>query len=161
MPGARVNFRRSAIRFLSSTVALGGFLGIGLTVAPGAAASYSQCPDKEFCMWQHTGYDGMFVYSSEPQPNLHDFNDRASSFWNRTNSWITVYSNSNYNQADGGWAGRGICWEIAPGASSYNAGFYLLKTSSGTFQESTGFNDSASSFKPGRCEDSTPAYIFT
>ena len=123
--------RRISARVAASCVALLSVTGIGIVNAPSAAAHYSDCPDTKFCLWQDSGYEGLYEYSYKPKPDLGDFNDRATSFWNRTSDWISVYRDNSY----------GYCLaNISPGASSYNVGDAL--------------NDRISSFRPGRC---TPA----
>ncbi|MFJ4152991.1 peptidase inhibitor family I36 protein [Streptomyces galbus] len=120
--------RHGRARTLAAAAALAATVGVGIINAPTASANSADCPANEFCMWQHSNYDGILAYSSEPQPDLHDFNDRATSFWNRTSSWISVYRDNNY----------GYCLaNISPGSSSPNVGNAL--------------NDRISSFRPGQC----------
>ncbi|MGI5198275.1 peptidase inhibitor family I36 protein [Streptomyces sp. CA-288835] len=82
----------------------------GLTTVSGgpAAAADSQCPVGEFCLWEHSGFQGRFAYSSEPQPNVGDYmNDRLTSFWNRTDNWISLYDDDKF---------EGCLISIRPGA---------------------------------------------
>ncbi|MFD6530584.1 peptidase inhibitor family I36 protein [Streptomyces sp. NPDC060184] len=141
-----MNLGRRGVRALAACAAVVGILGVETVGASSATASYSECPDDEFCMWQHVEYEGLFVYSSEPQPNVHDFNDRASSFWNRTDGWIAVYGDSNYGNSSS--PEKNYCWSIAPGASSANIGY----VTEGGVRVETEANDSVSSFRPGVCE---------
>ncbi|MGW1412090.1 peptidase inhibitor family I36 protein [Streptomyces sp. NPDC002403] len=123
-----MSMRQRTVRLLGTGFALAAALGFGVVTAPIASADYSVCPANKFCMWQNTNYDGLYAYSSEPQANLHDFNDRASSMWNRTGGYISFYRDSNFEYCLG---------KIKPGGSSANVGAYV--------------NDRISSFRPGEC----------
>jgi hypothetical protein len=93
-----------------------------------AAAHYSQCPDNEFCIWDDSSYEGRFAYSSEPQPNVGDYmNDRMTSYWNRTDNWVTVYSNDKF---------QGCLLTVPPGYSDAAINWTI--------------NDMVTSFRPGR-----------
>ncbi|CAM5567334.1 peptidase inhibitor family I36 protein [Streptomyces fumanus] len=133
-----MHLTRRKIRAFSAVAALAGAIGLGTAHAPGAMASAADCPDKKFCLWEHAAYQGAIAYSSNPQPDLHGFNDKATSFWNRTDGWITVYDETNY---------RKVCWEIPPGGYSAQGGRDYIPDA----WVNTAFNDMASSFKPGRC----------
>lgn len=121
-----------------------------LVVTPTASASYSQCPAGYFCMWENSSYTGMFYASPGSVSNVGGFNDKATSFWNRTNTWVTAYANSNYGTYSecsmGGCLGTG-CAAFGPGSSSA-----AIPSSSGI-----SFNDKVSSFRVG--ERNTSCYI--
>lgn len=98
----KITLKKRATARLRPLVA--GVLTLGATCAlitfsgGPAAAHYSQCPDKEFCIWDDSSYEGRFAYSSGPQPNVGDYmNDRMTSYWNRTDNWISLYWNDNFD----------------------------------------------------------------
>ncbi|AZK97824.1 MULTISPECIES: peptidase inhibitor family I36 protein [Streptomyces] len=89
---ARLRPLAAALLTLSATAALTA------TGAGTAAADVNQCPPGEFCLWEHSSFTGRFAYSSEPQANVGDhMNDRLTSYWNRTNNWISLYDDSNFS----------------------------------------------------------------
>ncbi|MEU0152193.1 peptidase inhibitor family I36 protein [Micromonospora fulviviridis] len=98
-----------------------------LVVAPPASASSSQCTAGMFCMWEHSGYEGIFYVTYVDSPNVGaGFNDKATSVWNRTNEWVTIYQHANY-QSDVIWFGNNNttarnCVTVAPGASKWSFG---------------------------------------
>lgn len=109
----------------AALLAVSGILASGTP----ASAHWSQCPDNEFCFWDNSNYEGIFAYSSEAQPNVGDrMNDVMTSYWNRTDGWISVYKDSNYGQC---------MLSIPPGGSSPNVG--------------NQHNDEMTSFRPGAC----------
>ncbi|MER6912744.1 peptidase inhibitor family I36 protein [Streptomyces sp. NPDC000594] len=85
-------------------------VAIGALGAPSAAAAPEDCLTHSFCMWDDSSYRGRFVVS--PAQNISNIgpqmNDRMTSYWNRTNQWITVYADSGY---------RGCLFAIPPGGS--------------------------------------------
>ncbi|MFI8194156.1 peptidase inhibitor family I36 protein [Streptomyces sp. NPDC085946] len=104
---------------------------MGAVVALGgnANAGSNQCPVGEFCIWEHSSYQGRFAYSSEPQPNVGAYmNDRMTSYWNRTNTWISTYNHENF----------GDCMLVIPPGGASPA-------------VPSQFNDDLTSFKPGQC----------
>ncbi|GAA2139807.1 hypothetical protein GCM10009802_49860 [Streptomyces synnematoformans] len=103
--------------------------GIGAINAPAASAHYSQCPANEFCIWDHSNYEGAFMHARGPVSNVGDrMNDRMTSFWNRTNDWYSIFEHDRFG---------GYCIEIGPGASRANIGSQR--------------NDELTSFRPGTC----------
>ncbi|WP_434449262.1 peptidase inhibitor family I36 protein [Lentzea sp. E54] len=88
---------------------------------PSASAHYSQCPSGHFCMWEHSSYGGMFHSTPGSVSNVGSwFNDRATSVWNRTSSWVTVYEHSNYQfqyTCTPGASCVPYCIAFAPGSS--------------------------------------------
>lgn len=124
--------RPSGVRRGLRSLTAGGLTlaaAFALTAVTGtpASAHYSQCPDKKFCIWQHSSYEGMFAYSSEPQPNVGEMNDRTTSYWNRTDNWVTLYLSQNYVG----------CFESVPPGGS-------------TAAINPIWNDSLTSFRPGK-----------
>lgn len=104
-------------------VALFAAFAVTMVVAPPASAHYSQCPDGYFCMWEHSSYEGAFFKTNRSVSNVgSSFNDKATSFWNRTDVWVTVFQHAGYTgDALGGGFGvpSGIkCVNFAPGAST-------------------------------------------
>ncbi|MFH8798066.1 peptidase inhibitor family I36 protein [Streptomyces sp. NPDC017936] len=109
------------------TFTLGAAFALTAVTGTPAAAHYSQCPDGEFCIWQHSSYEGMFAYSSKPQPDLGDMDDRTTSYWNRTDNWVSLYLVEDYQS----------CFEsVPPGGSVGVVNPY--------------YNDGLSSFRPGK-----------
>ncbi|MFI8194154.1 peptidase inhibitor family I36 protein [Streptomyces sp. NPDC085946] len=105
-----------------------------------ASAHYSQCPANELCVWEHTGYEGRFAYTSEPSPNVGaDMNDRISSYWNRTNQWFSLYEHENYD----GW-----CIAVGPDSSR-------IALPNGHWDAD---NDEVTSLKPGICQRPMKVY---
>lgn len=93
-------------------------------VTPTASAHYSQCGESSFCMWEHSSYEGMYYYRYGSTPYVgNDFNDKATSAWNRLPVWVTVYEHRDYQSS---WYPNPFpgtfyhCLSIAPGASSVN-----------------------------------------
>ncbi len=68
-------------------------VAIGALGAPPATAATSDCLPNSFCMWDDSSYRGRYIVS--PAQNISnvgtDMNDRMTSYWNRTDQWITVY----------------------------------------------------------------------
>ncbi|MFI8194155.1 peptidase inhibitor family I36 protein [Streptomyces sp. NPDC085946] len=113
-------------------------VAFGAVSTPSASAHYSQCPANELCMWEHTGYEGRFAYTSEPNRNIGaDMNDRISSYWNRTDQWFSFYTGEN-------WGGK-YCVNVGPGSS--RAALYDPMT------------DSITSLRPGKCTTSTTPHL--
>ncbi|MEU5098585.1 peptidase inhibitor family I36 protein [Streptomyces sp. NPDC020996] len=85
-------------------------VAIGALSAPPAAAASSDCQPGWFCMWDDSSYRGRWL--SSPAQNVSNvgtyMNDRMTSYWNRTDQWITVYYDSGY---------RGCLFAIPPGGS--------------------------------------------
>ncbi|WP_434444037.1 peptidase inhibitor family I36 protein [Lentzea sp. E54] len=104
-------------------------------VAPqSASAHYSQCPAGGFCMWEHSNYEGMFYNTYSSDANVDGFNDKATSFWNRSNVWVTVHQHANF-ESDAyapcvGCPPAVYCAVIAPGASSWSVGEFNDKATS-------------------------------
>ncbi|MFI6857970.1 peptidase inhibitor family I36 protein [Streptomyces sp. NPDC050416] len=119
---------RAGLRSLvAGVLTLGAAFALTAVTGTPAAAHYSQCPDKEFCIWQHTNYEGLFAYSSKPRPDLGDMSGRASSYWNRTDNWVSLYVVEDFQ----------ACFEsVPPGGSISNMGSI--------------WNDELRSFRPGK-----------
>ncbi|GAA2139797.1 peptidase inhibitor family I36 protein [Streptomyces synnematoformans] len=117
------------MRMLAVGAALLTTAGIGAINAPAASAHYSQCPNYDFCIWDHSNYEGAFMHSRGPVDKVGDrMNDRMTSFWNRSQGWFSIFEHDRFG---------GYCIEIGPGASRANIG--------------NRFNDQLTSFWPGRC----------
>lgn len=116
-------------RLLAGVLTLAAAAGMSLAATGTASALPEQCADKHFCVWEHTGYQGRFFSATGSVANIGpDMNDRTTSYWNRTNSWITLYNDSGYG---------GACLEsVPPGGSSYNV--------------SPSVNDRMTSFRTGK-----------
>ncbi|MGI5198274.1 peptidase inhibitor family I36 protein [Streptomyces sp. CA-288835] len=85
-------------------------VALGVLGAPPAAADSSDCQPNWFCMWENSSYGGRLLTS--PAQNVSNIglrhNDLMTSYWNRTDQWITVYDDSGY---------RGCLFAIPPGGS--------------------------------------------
>ncbi|MFC9946822.1 peptidase inhibitor family I36 protein [Streptomyces pratensis] len=93
-----------------------------------AVAADTDCPAQEFCLWADPGFTGRFAYSSEPQSNVGDYmNDRMTSYWNRTDNWISIYVDDKF---------QGCLYSIGPGDKISDMPSWA--------------NDETTSFRPGR-----------
>ncbi|MGW0561719.1 peptidase inhibitor family I36 protein [Streptomyces sp. NPDC003016] len=91
----------------AAVLTLSAAFGLTTVSTATAAADSAQCPVGEFCLWEHSSYQGRFAYSSEPQPNVGNYmNDRMTSYWNRTDHSITIYDDDKF---------EGCMMAIAPG----------------------------------------------
>lgn len=98
------------VRLATAAAVFATAAGMGIVNAPSAAASPDQCQAGYFCVWQNSSYTGRFYAASQSVPNIGDFmNDRTTSYWNRTTSWVTLYGDSNY---------RGCMFSVPPWGSS-------------------------------------------
>jgi hypothetical protein len=116
-------------RLLSGVLTLTAAAGVSLAATGTAEAVPEQCQDKHFCVWEHTGYQGRFYSATGSVSNIGAYmNDRTTSYWNRTDHWITLYNDSNYG---------GACLvSVPPGGSSYNV--------------TPSVNDAMTSFRTGK-----------
>lgn len=120
-----------ARRVSTAVAALAAVAGVWTAAAPGAAAASGDCPADKFCAWENSSYTGrlMIANAGDSNPNVGSgFNDKLTSYWNRTNHYITLYFDSNY---------RGCMITIPPGGSSAAI--------------PTQFNDKMTSFRVGLC----------
>lgn len=116
-------------RVLTGVLALAAAAGMSVVATGTAQALPEQCPDKHFCVWEHTGYQGRFFSAPGSVANIGAYmNDRTTSYWNRTDTWITLYNDSNY--------GGSCLVSVPPGGSSYNV--------------SSSVNDRMTSFRTGK-----------
>lgn len=94
-----------------SGVAFAGALafGAGTTNAAPASAHYSQCPEGYYCQWSDSSFNGAFGKTKVNVPNFGAMNDSVTSFWNRTDDWVTLYLHTSFT---------GGCLRVAPGAST-------------------------------------------
>ncbi|MEU8816222.1 peptidase inhibitor family I36 protein [Actinoplanes sp. NPDC048796] len=72
----------------------------GHTIVGGspARAAMSDCPPKNFCLWEHINYGGRIVMmSATPRSSLGSFNDKASSWQNRSDRKVCVYQDINFD----------------------------------------------------------------
>ncbi|MFC9946821.1 peptidase inhibitor family I36 protein [Streptomyces pratensis] len=102
---------RHLVKRLSATGAAAlAAVAIGALGAQPAAADSSECRPDWFCLWQDSSYQGRMLSSpAQNVSNIGDYmNDRTTSYWNRTDQWITVYYDSGY---------RGCLFAIPPGGS--------------------------------------------
>ncbi|MDG9703260.1 peptidase inhibitor family I36 protein [Streptomyces sp. DH37] len=115
---------------IAAVVGAGVLAAVTVVGVPGqASAHYSQCPEGAFCVWEHSGYEGRFAYSTGAQPNIGSYmNDRMTSYWNRTNEYISVYNHQSY----------GSCMLVVPPGGSDAVVDPAL-------------NDRMTSFRPYRC----------
>lgn len=98
----------------------------GLAAVP-AAADSSQCSAGNFCVWEHSSYTGKFLQSKSSVSNVgNDFNDKMTSYWNRTDKTVAVYQHDKYT---------GCMFSIGPGKSEAAVASH--------------FNDKMTSFKVG------------
>ncbi|GAA2139791.1 peptidase inhibitor family I36 protein [Streptomyces synnematoformans] len=124
-----MGIRSVAARAAAVGMTLVAAAGITTATAEPASAHYSQCPADQFCYWDHSSYEGAFGYFRGSVSNVGDrMNDRMTSYWNRTNYWISVYEHSNY---------RECMLTIPPGGSSAAV--------------APQFNDKMTSFRLGAC----------
>ncbi|WP_128382442.1 peptidase inhibitor family I36 protein [Streptomyces cavernae] len=126
-----MKFGRHMARATAAGAALLATLTASAITAPTAsAAPWDRCPENKFCIFQDMGYEGEIAYSSHNQPNLGWFNDRTSSYWNKTDHPIAIYMHANY--------GGILCYDIPAGGSDGHL--------------DNPYNDNWSSFKAGYCE---------
>ncbi|WDN57496.1 peptidase inhibitor family I36 protein [Streptomyces clavuligerus] len=92
--------RRRAVRVRSAVLgaALAATLSMGVVTAPQAAAGNPYlCPQSNFCLWEHADYDGVMLAAVVSIPQVSSYmNDRGSSYWNRTGSWVTLYRDIHF-----------------------------------------------------------------
>lgn len=113
------------------------FLALGLTLAmtPTAGAHYSQCTTNRFCLWEHSSYNGKFYSSTGSVARVGtSFNDLATSAWNRTPYWVTVFEHDDH--VPGSVCNVTLCFKLC----------YVLPPGGSTAAFPTPFNDRASSF---------------
>ncbi|MGW2562273.1 peptidase inhibitor family I36 protein [Streptomyces sp. NPDC001514] len=113
-------------------MALAGALVIGATAATATPASategWERCPEGLLCLFGDSNYEGLVIcFPGNPIGHAHR-NDKATSYWNRTNETYSLYEHSN---------GEGMCRNIEPGHSSPNVG--------------SDWNDKVSSVAPVAC----------
>lgn len=103
-----MKIRRFAFR---GTAVAAAVLSLTALSAGSASADYTQCEPGWFCMWEHMNYKGRFfaLRNGEESPNFgKEFNDKMTSYWNRSNHTYLVFRDANY----------GACiFTIRPGAS--------------------------------------------
>ncbi len=86
-----------------------------VVVEHSAFAAYQDCGDGWFCMWDDMNYGGrIYALQNADSPNVGDyFNDRMTSYWNRTQDIYIAFEQVNY---------QGTCFWISPGESSAYVG---------------------------------------
>ncbi|MBY6307883.1 peptidase inhibitor family I36 protein [Streptomyces clavuligerus] len=100
------------LRLAALTGAFVAAFALGTVQAPAASASPSDCRASWFCAWEHMNYEGSFVSTNQSLPYVSNaFNDKATSYWNRTSWYVTLYPDADY---------RSGCMmnSIPPGGSS-------------------------------------------
>ncbi|EDY47310.1 peptidase inhibitor family I36 protein [Streptomyces clavuligerus] len=108
----RRNTRRSTrLRLAAITGAFAAAFAAGTVQAPVAAADPSICRAVWFCVWSDANQEGAYLMSKGNVSYVGtDFNDKASSYWNRTSWYVNFYYDANY--------GGGCMLSIPPGGSS-------------------------------------------
>ncbi|MEV1247638.1 peptidase inhibitor family I36 protein [Nonomuraea sp. NPDC049750] len=73
-------------------------LAILPTIPAQAATGYDRCHDGNYCMFSGLDGTGDIIEIQSDTPDLAALNmaDRGKSDWNRTSSWIHLYSEANY-----------------------------------------------------------------
>ncbi|MEU6371204.1 peptidase inhibitor family I36 protein [Streptomyces sp. NPDC046931] len=114
------------IRLATATAVFAAAAGMGIVNAPSAAASPEQCQVGYFCVWQNSSYTGRFYAAPGSVPNIGAFmNDRTTSYWNRTTSWVTLYSDSNYRDCMTAVPAGGSAAAIAPNLNDRMTSFTI------------------------------------
>ncbi|MFD9053380.1 peptidase inhibitor family I36 protein [Streptomyces zaomyceticus] len=89
------------------TALAGGLMTFG---APTAQAHYSQCLPGQFCIWEHSRYEGRFMSSAGDVSYVGSaMNDKMTSLWNRSNRVVCMFRDGDYRNI-------GLC--VAPNGSS-------------------------------------------
>ncbi|ANW21384.1 peptidase inhibitor family I36 protein [Streptomyces clavuligerus] len=92
--------RRSGVglRLAALATALTGALAAGFATAPQAAAGDpNNCLPLRFCLWEHHNFDGHMLASEQSMAYVGAaMNDKATSYRNRTNYYVTIYRDANY-----------------------------------------------------------------
>ncbi|MDL5206050.1 peptidase inhibitor family I36 protein [Streptomyces sp. ALI-76-A] len=87
-------------RALSTTVAaVAAVTALGTAVASPAMADSRDCPANAFCAWDNSSYNGRLIHSNAGQSVSNVgfyFNDKLTSYWNRTNHWVSLYAHAGY-----------------------------------------------------------------
>lgn len=125
-----MKIRKIALRGAAVATAV---LSVTALTAGSASAAPEQCEPGYFCMWENNAYTGrIYALRNADSPNFGDFfNDKMTSYWNRSNHTYVVFEHVNYG---------GTCLHtIRPGES--------------TSAVPTWANDLASSARRWRAED--------
>ncbi|MER5199766.1 peptidase inhibitor family I36 protein [Streptomyces sp. NPDC002755] len=86
--------RRLARTLVTASVLVGALATLN---AGTAQADFSQCKAGQFCIWEHSSYQGMFASSQYDKPNVGSaMNDRTTSFWNRTDHLVCLCEHGNF-----------------------------------------------------------------
>jgi Peptidase inhibitor family I36 len=69
-----------------------------------AAAAKSDCPAGYMCLWEHANYSGRMIAMRRGADDFRirfrtNFNDVASSYWNRANTWFCLYEHIGFRGA--------------------------------------------------------------
>ncbi|MER7538594.1 FG-GAP-like repeat-containing protein [Streptomyces sp. NPDC097704] len=84
---------RRALAAAATTVAS---LATLMTAAPSASADEFRCPAGSFCVFQYPNYGGEMKVITSSQPTLGTWNDRISSFINRSDKWAVAHLGADY-----------------------------------------------------------------
>jgi hypothetical protein len=87
--------------YAAVTVAAGALVATSVVSTPASAdvgtMSWEQCNGLSgFCMWQDKDATGRNFFTGRSASSLGSFDNKATSFWNRTASFWCVYQWSNY-----------------------------------------------------------------
>jgi hypothetical protein len=70
--------------------------GAGLAPVSPAAAADTSCEVNSVCLWEDLDWKGQKVTLKRCTPNLGDFNDKASSYWNTTQYTVRLFEGNDY-----------------------------------------------------------------
>lgn len=106
-----MTIRKLARRTAAAGAAVAMAVTAALTPAQPALAGWDQCAEGWFCMWENNAYTGYFyALLNADSPNFGGaFNDKMTSYWNRSGETYIVFMDSNYN---------GGCYWVSPGEST-------------------------------------------
>ena len=84
-----------ALRLTAVTTAV---LSAAVLTAGSASADYNQCEPGWFCRWENNAYTGrIYALRNADSPNFgKDFNDKMTSYWNRSNHTYLVFEHTKY-----------------------------------------------------------------
>ncbi|MFB6842377.1 FG-GAP-like repeat-containing protein [Streptomyces sp. NPDC056361] len=88
-------------RALAAAVTTAASLATLMTAAPPAAADEFRCPSGSFCVFQYPNYGGEMKIISTSRPTLGTWNDKISSFINRSDKWAVAHLDAGYTGSGG------------------------------------------------------------
>ncbi|MFF8374611.1 FG-GAP-like repeat-containing protein [Streptomyces sp. NPDC015661] len=83
-------------RALAAAVTTAASLATLLTSAPTASADEFRCPAGSFCVFQYPNYGGEMKVISSSQSTLGTWNNKISSYINRSDKWAVAYQDAGY-----------------------------------------------------------------